>query len=178
MAIQQSAQKQDGKPQAGDVAVPGESERQRIDKWLWHARVVKTRTLAQKLVNGGKVRVNREKVLAVSALVKIGDVMTIAVASRVRVLRVAGFSERRGSATMAQALFEDLTVAPDQGASEAGAATGTGTASESGGEANDASRQHGGRDRHPEGHPGGQGVGRPSKHDRRKLADLKKIDVS
>lgn len=172
MAKQQSTRIQPEEPT--DAAITDDGQRQRIDKWLWHARVVKTRTLAQKLVNGGKVRVNREKVLAASAQVKTGDVMTIALPSRVRVLRVAGFSERRGSATVAQALFEDLTVAPDHGRSD----TIFVTAGESGRDANDASRRQGGHDRHPEGHPGGQGVGRPSKHDRRKLADLKKIDVS
>lgn len=158
--------------QPSGAAVPGDGRRQRIDKWLWHARVVKTRTLAQKLVNSGKVRVNREKVLAASAQVKTGDVMTIALPSRVRVLRVVGFSERRGSASVAQALFEDLTVAPESTGSSAAAK------GESGRDAAGIGRPVGGHIHHPEAHPGGQGVGRPSKHDRRKLADLKKIDVS
>lgn len=170
----QSAQQQHGMSPSGDTEGVGEDQRQRVDKWLWHARVVKTRTLAQKLVNGGKVRINREKVLAPSAPVKTGDVMTIALSSRVRVLKVVGFSERRGSATVAQALFDDLTIVPEQSGDNAG----TPAAGESGDDARVAAGPVGGRDRHPEGHPGGQGVGRPSKHDRRKLADLKKIDVS
>jgi len=170
MARQQPTPAQTEQPSG--ATVPDDGRRQRIDKWLWHARVVKTRTLAQKLVNSGKVRVNREKVLAASAQVKTGDVMTIALLSRVRVLKVVGFSERRGSASVAQALFEDLTSVPEPAANRAA------TETESGSEAAGIDKPHGGQVRHPEGHPGGQGVGRPSKHDRRKLANLKKIDVS
>jgi len=142
-------------------------ERQRLDKWLWHARVVKTRTLAQKLVNGGKVRVNKEKVLSASTTVKVGDGITITLRNSVRVLKVAGFCERRGSAAMAQALFEDLS-APDAG-----------TNPQAGSDKNGASpTETGGKPAGPEPqpvHPGGEGVGRPDKRDRKKMADLKKI---
>lgn len=86
--------------------------RQRIDKWLWHARVVKTRSLAQKLAEAGAVRKNRERVEQSSEAVRLGDVLTITLPHRVLVLRVTGFSERRGSATDAQALFEDLSPPP------------------------------------------------------------------
>ena len=86
---------------------------QRLDKWLWHARVVKTRTLAAKLVVDGCVRLNRERVEKASALVRPDDILTIAVHERVRVLKVRGFGERRGSATQAQSLFEDLTPPPE-----------------------------------------------------------------
>lgn len=86
-------------------------DRQRIDKWLWHARVVRTRTAAAGLVDAGMVRVNAARVDAASRAVRLGDVVTIAL-DRVRVLRVAGFSERRGSATDAAILFEDLSPAP------------------------------------------------------------------
>lgn len=87
-------------------------ERQRIDKWLWHARVVRTRTAAAGLADGGLVRINGSRVDAASRAVRVGDVLTIAL-DRVRVLRVTGFSERRGSATDAATLFEDISpVAP------------------------------------------------------------------
>lgn len=93
-----------------DRAPSAELDRQRIDKWLWHARVVKTRTLAQSLVTSGRVRVNRAKVNTASASVRNGDVLTITLDRQVRVIKVAGFAERRGSATEAARLFDDLTI--------------------------------------------------------------------
>lgn len=83
-------------------------DRQRIDKWLWHARVVRTRTAASGLADGGLVRINGSRVDAASRVVRIGDVLTIAL-DRIRILRVTGFSERRGSAPDAAALFEDIS---------------------------------------------------------------------
>jgi ribosome-associated heat shock protein Hsp15 len=88
-------------------------ERQRIDKWLWHARVVRTRTAAAALVDGGMVRVNGARIDAASRAVRPGDVVTVAL-DRVRMLRVTGFSERRGSASEAALLYESLSsCAPD-----------------------------------------------------------------
>jgi ribosome-associated heat shock protein Hsp15 len=89
-----------------------EGARQRIDKWLWFARVVKTRTLAQKLVLSGAVRVNREKCDSVSHALKPGDVLTIAVARSVRVLKVTAPGLRRGPAEEARTLYEDLSPPP------------------------------------------------------------------
>ena len=86
-------------------------DRQRIDKWLWHARVVRTRSAAAALVDGGLVRINSERVEQASRLVRPGDVLTIALDRNVRILKVAGFAERRGSATLARVLFEDMTPA-------------------------------------------------------------------
>ena len=88
---------------------PSAQDKQRLDRWLWHARIVKTRSLAQKLVTGGKVRINREKVLASSASVRIDDVVTVAVGKRIIVYRILGFADRRGPAVEAQQLYEDLT---------------------------------------------------------------------
>jgi ribosome-associated heat shock protein Hsp15 len=82
-------------------------ERQRVDKWLWHARVVRTRTAAAALADKGYVRINGDRVDASSRAVKAGDVVTIAL-DRVRILKVLGFAERRGSASDASVLFEDL----------------------------------------------------------------------
>jgi ribosome-associated heat shock protein Hsp15 len=84
-------------------------DRQRIDKWLWHARVVRTRSAAASLVDSGLVRINGTRNTATSQAVRPGDVVTIALDRRVRVLKVAGFAERRGSADDARPLFEDLT---------------------------------------------------------------------
>jgi ribosome-associated heat shock protein Hsp15 len=93
-------------------------ETQRLDKWLWHARVVKTRSLAAQLVANGKFRVNREKIRKPAYPVKCGDVITAAVFGRVRVLRIAGFSERRGAATEARALYVELTPAETRGGAD------------------------------------------------------------
>jgi ribosome-associated heat shock protein Hsp15 len=83
-------------------------DRQRIDKWLWHARIVKTRTSAAGLVAKGHVRVNSARVVAPSHPVKIGDVLTIALDRRIRIWKVADFSERRGDANAARALYMEL----------------------------------------------------------------------
>jgi len=78
---------------------------QRLDKWLWCARVVKSRTLAAQLVGGGKVRVNRMRVLKPSHLLRAGDVLTIALRGEVRVLEVRAVAERRGPSQEAQLLY-------------------------------------------------------------------------
>ena len=83
-------------------------DRQRLDKWLWHARVVKARTSAAELVERGHVRINGVREKSPGHAVKLGDVVTVALDNSVRVLKVAGFSERRGDAKAARALFEDL----------------------------------------------------------------------
>ena len=93
-------------------------DRQRIDKWLWHARVVRTRTTAAALAASGHVRLNSQRIEAASQIVRAGDVVTVALDRTVRVLRVAGFSERRGSADDAQVLYEDLSPAPRRAAPE------------------------------------------------------------
>jgi ribosome-associated heat shock protein Hsp15 len=85
------------------------NDRQRIDKWLWHARVVRTRTSAAALVDDGHVRLNGERVTVASRPVKAGDVVTVALDRVVRVMKVTGFAERRGDADAARLLYEDLT---------------------------------------------------------------------
>ncbi len=86
---------------------------QRIDKWLFFARVCKSRSLAQKLTLSGAVRVNREKVGHAARLVRPGDVLTISVADRIRILKVLDPGTRRGPAPETALLFEDLTPAPE-----------------------------------------------------------------
>lgn len=83
--------------------------RQRVDKWLFFARVVKSRTLAAKLAQGGKVRVNRNKIDQASYQVKIGDVLTITLERRILVYRILETGDRRGPATEARLLYEDLS---------------------------------------------------------------------
>jgi ribosome-associated heat shock protein Hsp15 len=92
----------DGHGSGMEVATPAAGP-QRLDKWLWFARVVKSRTLAAGLVENGKVRVNR-------------DVLTISVGPRIRILEIAAMGTRRGPAAEAQALYVDrsppVIVAP------------------------------------------------------------------
>lgn len=83
-------------------------DRQRIDKWLWHARIVKTRTAAAGLVAKGHVRLNGVRVTSPAHPVRIADVLTISLDHGVRLWQVAGFSERRGDAPAARALYVNL----------------------------------------------------------------------
>lgn len=104
--------------------VAPDSPTQRIDKWLWFVRVAKTRTLAATLVAGGKVRVNRIKIGKPSQTVKPGDVVTVTTGPRVRVLRVVAGGARRGPATEARGLYEELTPAQVHPKPSTGAAAG------------------------------------------------------
>jgi ribosome-associated heat shock protein Hsp15 len=83
-------------------------ERQRLDKWLWHARVVKARTSAAALIASGHVRINGVREVAPGHQVKPGDVLTVALDHGVRVLKVIGFCERRGDAQAARVLYDEL----------------------------------------------------------------------
>jgi len=89
--------------------VPDASDRQRIDRWLWHARLVRTRSAAASLVGAGHVRINGARIDAPSRLVRTGDVITVALDRSVRVVRVRGFADRRGPAQTGQVLYEELT---------------------------------------------------------------------
>ena len=86
----------------------------RLDRWLFHARFFKTRSLAARIVTEGGVRVNGTKVAKAAASVGPGDVLTFAQGARIRVVRVAGLGQRRGPASEAQTLFVDLDP-PDAG---------------------------------------------------------------
>ena len=84
----------------------------RLDKWLWHARIVKTRGLAAKLIVSPGMRVNANPVAKPAYAVGPGDVLTFALGPRVRVLRVLAIGARRGPAPEAQALYEDISPPP------------------------------------------------------------------
>jgi ribosome-associated heat shock protein Hsp15 len=88
--------------------VPAALERQRIDRWLWHARLVRTRGAAAALAGAGYVRVNGARIDAPGRMVRTGDVITVALDRRMRVLKVRGFVERRGPAGSVAELYEDL----------------------------------------------------------------------
>jgi ribosome-associated heat shock protein Hsp15 len=99
-----------GTPQGGRI---------RLDKWLWHARIFKTRSLATRQVQAGHLRVNGAKVLKPAAVVGPGDVLTFVLGERTRVLRILAPGQRRGSAPEAQLLYDDLSPpAPDRASPE------------------------------------------------------------
>ncbi len=85
---------------------------QRLDQWLWFARIAKTRTLATKLVETGKARINRTRVAKASRAVRPGDVITLMLHGHVRILKVLSCGTRRGPAQEAQLLYEDMSPPP------------------------------------------------------------------
>lgn len=97
-------------------------DRQRIDKWLFFARVVKSRSLAAKLAQGGRVRVNRDKIDQPSHQVKPDDVLTITLDRRILVYRILAAGERRGPAAEARLLYEDLSPETPKAGSAAASA--------------------------------------------------------
>ena len=86
--------------------------KQRLDKWLWAARFFKTRSLAARVVGEGSVRVNGERVTKTSTAISAGDTLTFPQGRTIRVVEVAGLSEKRGPAPEAQALYADHTPPP------------------------------------------------------------------
>jgi ribosome-associated heat shock protein Hsp15 len=112
---------------------------QRLDKWLWFARIVKSRTLAAQMVQDGKVRVNRAKVAKPAQTVRPDDVLTIAIRGNIQVVKVLAPGARRGPPAEARQLYE-LLSAPD-GSAAAAPSAGSGERT--------------------------RGTGRPSKRDRR-----------
>jgi ribosome-associated heat shock protein Hsp15 len=81
----------------------------RLDKWLWYARFFKSRSLATQFCNAGKLRVDGAVVAKAHHLVRPGNVLTFVRGAAVRVVRVVSLGSRRGPATEAKALYEDLS---------------------------------------------------------------------
>ena len=94
------------------MPMPEREQRQRIDKWLWHARTVRTRSDAAALVESGHVRLNGRRVTAPGHTLRLGDVVTLALDRRVRVIEVVDFRERRGGAGDAAATYRDISGGP------------------------------------------------------------------
>lgn len=86
--------------------------RQRLDKWLFFARVVKSRSLGAKLAVSGRVRINRDKATQAADQVKPGDILTMTLDRRIVIYRVLDPGVRRGPAEEARKLYEDLSPAP------------------------------------------------------------------
>ena len=121
----------------------------RLDKWLWHARFFKTRTLAGAVAGGGRIRVNRAPVAKPGHTIRVGDVLTFPQGRLVRVIEVLALSTRRGPAAEARALYRDLdppAARPKAGDAPAAPAP--------------AARRE-------------PGAGRPTKRDRRRIDRLK-----
>jgi ribosome-associated heat shock protein Hsp15 len=118
----------------------------RLDKWLWFARFVKSRSLATRLVVDGNMRINGAATRKAHYAVKPGDVLTFALGDHIRVIRIAALGVRRGPSAEARLLYEDLDP---PAARPAGAP-----------------RDGGFAQREP-------GAGRPTKRDRRQTALLK-----
>ena len=86
-----------------------QDDRKRIDRWLWHARLVRTRVLAATLAASGHVRVNGRRIMAPARPVRIGDVLTVALPGAVKVVRILAFASRRSGARDARHLYDDLS---------------------------------------------------------------------
>ncbi|MCF8467560.1 MAG: RNA-binding S4 domain-containing protein [Sneathiella sp.] len=119
----------------------------RIDKWLWYARFFKSRSIAAKLVQSRKLRINSVVISKTSSTVKAGDILTFAQGKVIRVVRIRDIGTRRGPAPEAQALYEDLAPPEKKAAEDIPAAGPT------------AQRE--------------AGAGRPTKADRRALDKLR-----
>jgi len=88
----------------------------RLDRWLWCARFFKSRSLAARLCAASRVRVNSRVVSKASAAVRVGDVLTFPQGQAIRVIRVDALADRRGPASEARLLFEDLDPPVPRGA--------------------------------------------------------------
>ncbi len=93
---------------SGATPVPPASAGQRIDKWLFFARFAKSRTLAARFVEEGRVRLNRDKIESPARQVRPGDVLTLSLPRGVVVVRVLDAGTRRGPAPEAHLLFEPV----------------------------------------------------------------------
>lgn len=90
------------------------AQRLRIDKWLYHARFFKSRTLASKFCQTRKLRLNDEAIAKAHVLVGLGDVLTFVKSDQVKVVKIKAMGTRRGPAFEAQALYEDLSPEPQK----------------------------------------------------------------
>lgn len=87
----------------------------RLDKWLWHARFFKTRSLAQKQAGSGRMRVNGARIEKPATTVRPGDVLTFAQGNEIRVVRILAIGLRRGPASEAQTLYAPVDTAATAG---------------------------------------------------------------
>ena len=93
-------------------SVVAEAPSLRVDKFLWFARIVKTRGLAQELAEQGRLRLAGRVINRAHAAVRVGDVLSFAIHGRVRVIRVEALPARRGPPTEARGLYSELPDGP------------------------------------------------------------------
>lgn len=86
------------------------AETLRLDKFLWFARIVKTRALAQAMAEGGRIRIAGRVVDRAHCPVRVGDVLSFAVRGEVRVLRIEALPTRRGPPAEARALYAEIAA--------------------------------------------------------------------
>lgn len=89
---------------------------QRLDKWLWHARFYRSRSLATEACAAGAIRIDGAHALKAHAALRPGQVLTFVQGRHVRVIEVVGFAERRGPASEARLLYRDLAPPADEDA--------------------------------------------------------------
>lgn len=80
----------------------------RLDKWLWYARLFKSRTLASKACQSGRMRVNGTAIGKSKHVVSAGDILTFPKGPHIRIIKILMLGERRGPAPEAQLLYDDL----------------------------------------------------------------------
>lgn len=80
----------------------------RLDRYLFFIRLVKSRTLAQRLIEQGHVRIDGKRALKPSEEVRVGSVVALPLDGRIRILRVAALPARRGPATEARQCYQEL----------------------------------------------------------------------
>lgn len=93
-----------------DKTVQAGSEKTRLDLWLHHARLFRTRTIASEAIAAGGIRLNGQPCRKPAHSVRPGDQITVSAHGRVRVLRVAALAERRGPASEAQQLYLEIEL--------------------------------------------------------------------
>jgi len=84
------------------------SDTLRLDKFLWFARIVKTRALAQAFAEEGRLRISGRVIDRAHCPVRVGDVLSFAIHGKVRVLRVEALPTRRGPPAEARALYTEI----------------------------------------------------------------------
>lgn len=92
-------------PQAEHPAEPA----LRLDKWLWHARFFKSRSIAAAFCAEGRLRLNGRHIGRASAPVRVGDVLTFPYGNAIRVVRVLALGKRRGPPAEARTLYVELS---------------------------------------------------------------------
>ncbi len=97
------------------------ADSQRLDKWLWCARFFKTRALAARFCDDGRMRVSGQLTHKAHYAVRAGDVLTFPLGPYIRVIKITGLAARRGPPAEARRLYEDLAP-PEQGAAAGPAA--------------------------------------------------------